>query len=156
MPSLFLNKIAGCQSKTLIKGGIWSWWSPVSFCNIFRSSHPVVFLKKGVLENFAKITRKHLCQSLRPATKETLTVFRNLQEHFLYETSPVAASEYFREVFLWNTSKWLTGFQIQKIFRITIFGATLDNFLSTLKVIILLNALLYASLGNYLSRSSLP
>ena len=29
-----------------------------------RSSHPKVFCRKGVLENFAKFTGKHLCQSL--------------------------------------------------------------------------------------------
>ena len=29
-----------------------------------RSSRPEVFCKKGVLRNFAKFTRKHLCQSL--------------------------------------------------------------------------------------------
>ena len=42
----------------------------------FRSSRPEVFCKKGVIRNFAKFTRKHLCQSLvikkvagrRPAT----------------------------------------------------------------------------------------
>ena len=34
-----------------------------------RSNHPKVFRKKGVLGNFAKFTRKRLCQSLlRPAT----------------------------------------------------------------------------------------
>ena len=32
--------------------------------NILRSSHPGVFLKKGVLRNFAKFTGKYLCQSL--------------------------------------------------------------------------------------------
>ena len=30
----------------------------------FRSSHPAVFCKKGVLRNFAKFTGKYLCQSL--------------------------------------------------------------------------------------------
>ena len=30
----------------------------------FRSSRQEVFCKKGVLRNFAKFTRKHLCQSL--------------------------------------------------------------------------------------------
>ena len=30
----------------------------------YRSSRPEVFCKKGVLKNFAKFTRKHLCQSL--------------------------------------------------------------------------------------------
>ena len=42
----------------------------------YRSSSPEVFYKKGVLRNFAKLTGKHLCQSLffnkvaglRPAT----------------------------------------------------------------------------------------
>ena len=29
----------------------------------YRSSHPEVFCKKGVLRNFAKFTGKHLCQS---------------------------------------------------------------------------------------------
>ena len=32
--------------------------------NLYRSSHPEVFCKKGVLRNFAKFTGKHLCQSL--------------------------------------------------------------------------------------------
>ena len=31
---------------------------------IYRSSHRRCFMKKGVLENFAKFTGKHLCQSL--------------------------------------------------------------------------------------------
>ena len=31
---------------------------------IGRSSHPEVFCKKGVIRNFAKLTGKHLCQSL--------------------------------------------------------------------------------------------
>ena len=31
---------------------------------VSRTSHPEVFCKKGVLENFAKFTGKHLCQSL--------------------------------------------------------------------------------------------
>ena len=32
--------------------------------NLFRSSRPDVFCKKGVLRNFTKFTEKHLCQSL--------------------------------------------------------------------------------------------
>ena len=47
-----------------------------NFETIFRSSRPEELCKKGVLENFAKFTGKHLCQSLfsnkvtglRPAT----------------------------------------------------------------------------------------
>ena len=30
----------------------------------YRSSRPELFYKKGVLRNFAKLTEKHLCQSL--------------------------------------------------------------------------------------------
>ena len=30
----------------------------------YKSSRPEVFYNKGVLENFAKFTGKHLCQSL--------------------------------------------------------------------------------------------
>ena len=49
----------------------------------FRSSHPEVFCKKGVLSNFAKFTGKHLCQSLflnevaglRPRTSGRLLLF---------------------------------------------------------------------------------
>ena len=32
--------------------------------NMFRSSHRRWFVKKGVLENFTKVTGKYLCQSL--------------------------------------------------------------------------------------------
>ena len=32
--------------------------------SLFRSSHPEVFCKKGVLRNFTKFIGKHLCQSL--------------------------------------------------------------------------------------------
>ena len=49
---------------------------PMTEGNLIRSSRPEVFCKKGVLRNFAKFTRKHLCQNLffnkvaglRPAT----------------------------------------------------------------------------------------
>ena len=48
----------------------------LAFDEIFRSSRPEVFCKKGVLRNFVKFTGKDLCQSLffnkvaglRPAT----------------------------------------------------------------------------------------
>ena len=77
-------------------------------CAIFRSSHPDVFCQKGVLENFAKFTGKHLLQSLffaglgpaillkirlwRKCFPVSLTkVFKNT---FSYRTPPVAASEF--------------------------------------------------------------
>ena len=67
-----------------------------------------VFCKEGVLENFAKFTGKHLCQSLffnkvaglglRPYLKRGsgrsvfLEILRNFQEHFFNRTPLVAAS----------------------------------------------------------------
>ena len=40
---------------------IFKWFLTTNIC---RSSRPEVFCKKSVLRNFAKFTRKHLCQSL--------------------------------------------------------------------------------------------
>ena len=49
-----------------------------------RSSRPDVFCEKGVLRNFAKFTRKHLCQSL---------FFKKVAgDTFFYRTPLVAAS----------------------------------------------------------------
>ena len=45
----------------------WLYLKPLSQSNSvsgYRSSRPEVFFKKGVLRNFTKFTRKHLCQSL--------------------------------------------------------------------------------------------
>ena len=62
-----------------------------------RSSRQGVFYKKGVLRNFAKFTRKHLCYSLF-FTKEALAqVFscefcKISRNTFSYRTSPVAVS----------------------------------------------------------------
>ena len=74
-----------------------------------RSSRSEVFCKKGVLENFAKFTGKHLCQSLflikrlrheawNFIKKETLAQvftceFSEISKNtFFYRTPPVAAS----------------------------------------------------------------
>ena len=40
---------------------IFKWFLTANIC---RSSRPKVFCKKSVLRNFAKFTRKHLCQSV--------------------------------------------------------------------------------------------
>ena len=69
----------------------------------YRSSHPEVFSKKGVLKSFPEFTRKHLCQSLffskvaglRPATlfKKRLwhSHFPVNFEKFLRTTPPMIA-----------------------------------------------------------------
>ena len=36
----------------------------IRYVRTYRSSHPEVFCKKGVLKNFAKFKRKRLCQGL--------------------------------------------------------------------------------------------
>ena len=69
-----------------------------------RSSHPDVFFKTGVLRNFAKLTEKHLCQSLyfnkvagpRPATF--------LRQRFWRRCFPVNLAIFLRTPFLKNTS----------------------------------------------------
>ena len=90
----------------------------------FRSSRLEVLCRKGVLRNFTKFTRKHLCHSLffnkvavlQPATlfkKETLAqvfscefceISKNI---FFYRTAPVAASEVFKNSFFIEHLRWL-------------------------------------------------
>ena len=64
----------------------------------YRSSRPEVFCKKGVLRNFAKFTRKHLCQSLFFKKEALAQVFSYKfceipKNTFLHRTPLVAASE---------------------------------------------------------------
>ena len=62
----------------------------------FRSSHPEVFCRKGVLRNFAKFTEKYLRQSLRPATL--------LKKRVWYSCFPVNFEKFLRTLFSQNTS----------------------------------------------------
>ena len=83
--------------------------------NLFRSSRPEVFCKKGVLRNFAKLTGKHLCQELffnkvaglRPDAckfikKEALAqvfsceIFKISKNNFFHRTPLVAVSDLFK------------------------------------------------------------
>ena len=67
------------QAINLIQGSLWR-------IN-YRSSRPEVFCKEGVLENFAKFTGKHLCQSLWP--------FFTLARVFSYEFCEIFKNTYF-------------------------------------------------------------
>ena len=72
-----------------------------------RSSHPKVFRKKGAKRNFAKLTGKHLCQSLffnkvaglqlhlkrDSDTGVFLSNLRNFSKHLFYGAPLVAASD---------------------------------------------------------------
>ena len=78
-------------------------WQFLSKSRSDRSSRPEVFCKNGVLRNFAKFTRKHLCQSLffnkiaglRPAillkrdsgTGVFLWVLWNFEEHLFSQNT---------------------------------------------------------------------
>ena len=64
--------------------------SKSKFGGKFRSSHQR-FCKKGVLRNFTKITGKHLCQSLRPATL--------LKKRFWHRCFPVNFAKFLRTPF---------------------------------------------------------
>ena len=55
-----------------------------------RSSRAEVFCKKGVLRNFAKFTRKHLCQRL--FFNKVAGLGEISKNTFFYRTPPVAAS----------------------------------------------------------------
>ena len=73
----------------------------------FKSSHQRCSIKKGVSENFAKSTGKHLCQVLffnkvsgvRPATL--------LKKRLWHGCFPVNFAKFSRTPFLQNTSGWL-------------------------------------------------
>ena len=68
----------------------------------FRTSHPEVFCKKGVLGYFAKFIGKHLCQSLfllRPATL--------LKKRLWYRYFPVNFGKFLRTPFLTKYLRWL-------------------------------------------------
>ena len=65
----------------------------------FRSSHRRCFVRKSVLRNFEKFTRKHLCKSLffnkkktlwkkRSDTDVFLWTLRNIKEHLFYSSPP--------------------------------------------------------------------
>ena len=56
----------------------------------FRSSHPVVFYKKGILKNFSKFTRKHQEETL--AQMFSCEFCEILKNTLLYRTPSAAAS----------------------------------------------------------------
>ena len=81
----------------------------------FRSSLPKVFCKKGALRNFAKLTGKHLCQSLffnkvaglRPATL--------LRKRLWHRWFPVNFAKFLEQLcwLLLNIVSWLPGVVIR-------------------------------------------
>ena len=71
--------------------------------NLFRSSHPEVFLRKGVLKICSKSTGEYPCQSVI-----SIKLLWNFIEITLqYGCSPVNLLHIFRTLFFKNTSGWL-------------------------------------------------
>ena len=74
-----------------------------------RSSHPEVFLGKGVLKICSKFTGEHPCQSA--ISMKLLCNFITIT--LRYGCSPVNLLHIFRISFLKNTSEWLLLFLLQ-------------------------------------------
>ena len=70
---------------------------------VYRSSHPEVFLRKGVLKICSKFTGKHPCQSL--ISIKLLCSF--IEIAFRHGWSPVNLLHVFRTTFPKNSSCWL-------------------------------------------------
>ena len=70
--------------------------------NINRSSRPEVFYEKGVVRNFAKLTGKHLCQSLFLNTVQPATLLKRRLWHRCF---PVNFAKFLRTPFSQNTSE---------------------------------------------------
>ena len=133
LESLF-NKIAGLMNCSFIKRSTQGRCFPdnffieisASFKSFFivksyitgsRSSHPRYSIRKGVLKNFAKLTGKHLCQSLffNKVKKETLS------QVFSCEFCEISKNTFFTE-HLWATASKATkqkSYYFRLIFRIS-------------------------------------
>ena len=73
----------------------------------YRSSRPEMLCKKGVLNNFAKFTGKHLCQSLsfnKVADRRAATLFKKRPWH---RRSPVNFAKFLRTRSLTENLRWL-------------------------------------------------
>ena len=70
-----------------------------------KSSHPWCSLRKGVLRNFGKFTRKHLCQSLLFNKVAGLRLATLLKKRLWHRCFPVNFRKFLRTLFLKNTSR---------------------------------------------------
>ena len=78
----------------------------VSF-KIFRSSHPEVFCKKGVVKNFAKFTGKHLCWSLFLNKVTGFKTATLLKERIQHKCFPVNFSKLLTVAFFTEQHWWV-------------------------------------------------
>ena len=92
---------------------LWLWYFGFNlFLLTFRSSHPKVFLGKGVLRICSKFTGEHPCRSAI-----SIKLLSNFIEITLWHgCAPVNLLHIFRTTFLKNTSGWLLSKYVKKIF----------------------------------------
>ena len=97
----------------------------------FRKQPPEVFYKKGVLENFAKFTAKHLCQSLFLNKIAGLRSAILLKKRLWHRCFPANFAKFSRTPFLQNTSgRLLLCFSIITSWHLDVVrqkGVSLDN-----------------------------
>ena len=74
---------------------------------IFRSSHPEMFCKKGVYANFAKLTGKHLCQSLFSNKVTDLRPATLLKKRLWHRCFPMNFAKFTRTLFFTEHLRWL-------------------------------------------------
>ena len=82
----------------------------MQFLKYFRSSHRRSSVKKNVLRNIAKFTRKHLCQSLFFHKVAGLIPANLLKKRLWHRCFPENFAEFLRIPFLQNTSEYFLYF----------------------------------------------
>ena len=90
-------------------------------CAKNRSSHRICSVKKGVLRNFAKFTRKHLYQSLFFNKVIGLRLVTLLKKKLWRRCFRMNFSEFLRTPFLQNTSRQLLLKIFFKLFKMSNF-----------------------------------
>ena len=103
--AFFLNDLLSLMDRGYVLNLIRNHMKAVSRCFTviemqFRSSHPEMFCKKGVLNNFSKFTGKHLCQSL-------LYFAILLKKRLWHRCLPVNFAKFLRTLFLLEHLWWL-------------------------------------------------
>ena len=70
---------------------------------IYRSSRPEVFCKEGALENFAKFTGKHLCQSLHLNKVAALGLQLYIKKETLAQAFSCEFCKFFKNTLFYKT-----------------------------------------------------
>ena len=95
---------------------IWISYATLIFCDIlldtlfvgvFRSSHPEVFYKKGVIKNLAKFTGKHLCWSIffkKVSGHSPATLLKKRLQHRCF---PMSFAKFLTAPFFIDNLLWL-------------------------------------------------